>query len=408
MLRTLIRRIVGSVAAGQKYHLKLVFSDNSTYHSTRLGEPDVTIIIRNRAAEWRMALGGMFEFLESYFNGDVDIVGEQGLRRLINIGFRKPYGRFEHPLTFVKRRILEWRQNNKDFAQAKRNATFHYGLPTEFFHHVLGDTYGYSEGFWKEDTRTLDEAQHNNFDLICQKLQLSPGDKLVEVGPGWGYMSMLAAEKYGADVTSYGLVPSQNDGMRMIMRSRNFRGKLELVEKDHRQLADELSSYDRFVSIGVHEHAGRDCNEQWIRSIAIGLRPGGIGLISSTFNIRKRPTNYCTIKHLFPGGYIPSLAETLIFMEKYGLDVRAIENRSYHYQRTVEQWLHNFETRWEEIHAIDPVRFNEKFRRVWLFYLAGAAETFEAAREIINCYHITFVKGHFPGKGRSTPIDRAR
>lgn len=117
--------------------------------------------------------------------------------------------------------------------------------------------------------------------------------------------------------------------------------------------------------------AGRDCNEQWIRSIAIGLRPGGIGLISATFNMKKRPTNYCTIKHIFPGGSIPSLAETLILMEKYGLDARAIENLSYHYQRSVEQWLKNFETHWERIHAIDPVRFNEKFRRTWLFYLGG-------------------------------------
>ena len=408
MARTLIRRIVDRVAEGQKYHLKVVFSDRSTYHSTRLGDPDVTIIFRKRSAEWRMAFGGMFEFLESYFNGDVDIVGEQGLRRLINIGFRKPFGRIEHPLTFVKRRHLEWRQNNKDSAQAKRNATFHYGLPTEFFHLVLGDTYGYSEGFWKEDTRTLDEAQHNNFDLICQKLQLTPGDSLIEVGPGWGYLSMLAAEKYGAEVTSYGLVASQNDGMRMLMQARNFQGRLTLAEKDHREPANEPSRYDHFVSVGVHEHAGRDCNEQWIRSIAIGLRPGGLGLISSTFNIKKRPTNYCTIKHMFPGGYIPSLAETLILMEQYGLDVRAIENRSYHYHRTVEHWLKNFETHWEAIHALDPARFNEKFRRAWLFYLAGAAETFEAAGEIINCYHITFVKGHFPGKGPSTPIDRVR
>jgi cyclopropane-fatty-acyl-phospholipid synthase len=182
MVRGLIRRIVDSVAEGQKYHLKLVFSDNSTYHSTDHGDPNVTIIFRNRAAEWRMALGGMFEFLESYFKGDVDIVGEHGLRRLVNMGFHKPYGRLEHPLTLVKRRILEWRQNNKDFAQAKRNAIYHYGLPTAFFHLVLGDTYGYSEGFWMEGTRTLDEAQHNNFDLICRKLQLGPGDKLVEVG----------------------------------------------------------------------------------------------------------------------------------------------------------------------------------------------------------------------------------
>lgn len=407
MVRTLIRRIVDSVAEGQKYHLKVVFSDDSTYQSTRLGDPDVTIIFRKRAAEWRMALGGMFEFLESYISGDVDIVGEQGLRKLIHIGFGKPFGRLEHPLTFLKRRFLEWQQNNKDLAQAKRNAAFHYGLPTEFFHLVLGDTYAYTEGFWKEDTPTLDEAQHNNFDLICRKLHLGRGDRLIEVGPGWGYLAMLAAEKYGADVTCYGLVPSQNDGMRMLMQARDFHGQITLVEKDHRELANEPSRYDRFVSVGVHEHAGRDCNEEWIRSIAIGLRPGGIGLISATFNMKKRPTNYCTIKHIFPGGYIPSLAETLILMEKYGLDVRAIDNRSYHYHRTVEQWLMNFQTNWERIHAIDPVRFDEAFRRAWLFYLAGAAETFTAAREIINCYHITFVKGHFPGKRLSNPIDRA-
>ena len=408
MHRALIRHIVHSVAVGQKYHLKVVFSDGTTYHSTRLGEPDVTILFRNRAAEWRLVLGGMFEFLESYFEGDVDIVGEQGLRRLVNIGFRKVFGRFEHPLTFVKRRLLEWQQNNKDLARAKRNATFHYGLPTEFFHCVLGDTYGYSEGYWKEDTATLDQAQHNNFDEICQKLRLSPGTRLVEIGPGWGYLSMLAAEKYGADVTSYGLVTSQNDAMRALMNARGFRGKLTLAERDHRELANEPAAYDRFVSVGVHEHAGRDCNEEWIRSIAVGLRPGGLGLISATFNMRKRPTNYCTIKHVFPGGYIPSLAETLILMGKYGLDVRAVENMSYHYHRTVDQWLKNFEERWERIRAIDPALFNEKFRRTWLFYLGGAAETFEAAREIINCYHITFVKGHFGRRGRFVPIAGAR
>lgn len=405
MIRRLIRLIIDQVASGQKCHLQVVFCDHSTHHSAPSGDPDVTIILRNRAAEWRMAFGGMFEFLESYYNGDVDIVGDQGLRRLIHLGFQKPYGRIEHPLTFAKRCLLQWQQNNRDWVQAKRNAVYHYGLPMEFFRLVLGDTYGYSEGCWKEDTRTLDEAQHNNFDLICRKLRLNPGDRLVEIGPGWGYMSMLAAEKYGADVTSYGLVPSQNDGMRRLMEARNFSGKLRLVERDHRELANEPDSYDRFVSIGVHEHAGRDCNEQWIRGIAAGLRHGGIGLISAAFNIRKRPTNYSTIKHIFPGGYIPSLAQTLLLMEKHGLDVRLVENRSYHYHRSIEQWLRNFDTHWEQIHAIDPTRFNEKFRRTWLFYLAGSAETFTAAREIINCYHIAFVKGRFAQGDITLPVE---
>ena len=406
--RAIIRRIVDGVAAGQKYHLQVVFADGSVYHSERPGQPDITIVFRSRLAEWRMVLGGMFEFLEAHFDGDIDIVGDQGLRRLVNIGFRKPFGRIEHPLTFVKRRLLERRQNNRSLPQAKRNATFHYGMPTEFFRLVLGETYGYTEGFWEEGTRTLDEAQHNNFDMICRKLGLRPGLKLVEVGPGWGYLAMLAAQKYGAAVTAYGLVPSQNDAMRALMAARGFRGELALVERDHRELEGVPGAYDRFVSVGVHEHAGRDCNEQWIRSIATGLRPGGIGLISATFNMRKRPTNYCTIKHIFPGGYIPSLAETLLLMEKHGLDVRSVENLSYHYHRTVDCWLENLEKNWERIRAIDPSRFDEKFRRTWQFYLGGAAETFEAAREIINCFHVTFVKGHFARLGASVPMDRLR
>ena len=247
MVRALIRHIVDGVARGQKYHLHVVFADGSTYQSTRLGDPDITIIFRKRSAEWRMVLGGMFEFLESHFDGDVDIVGEHGLRRLVNIGFRKTFGRFEHPLTLAKRLWLERRQNNRDRARARRNAEFHYGLPAKFFHLLLGDTYGYSEGFWQDDTRTLDEAQHNNFDLICRKLRLSPGMKLVEVGPGWGYLSMLAAQRYGAVVTCYGLVESQNEAMRRLLQARDFSGSLELVAKDHRELADEPAASDRFV-----------------------------------------------------------------------------------------------------------------------------------------------------------------
>ena len=145
--------------------------------------------------------GGLFEFLEAYFNCDIDIIGEHGLRRLVNIGYRAPFGNSEHPITFCRRRLLEWQPSNKDCARAKCSSAHHYALPTEFFHLLLGDTYGYGEGHWGEDTRTLDLAQHNNFDLICQMLRLSQGDKLVEVDPGWGWMAMLAAQKYGADVT---------------------------------------------------------------------------------------------------------------------------------------------------------------------------------------------------------------
>lgn len=402
MIRKTIQGLVHDIAHGQKYRIRVVFANGSCYENTPTGQPDVTIIFRKRSAEWRMVCGGIFEFLESYFSGAVDLEGEHALQRLINIAFRQPYGRLEPPLTWVKRHYLEWRDNNRHLRQAKQNATYHYGLPMAFFHLLLGDTYGYTEGCWREDTQTLEQAQHNNFDDICRKLQLQPGDKLVEIGSGWGYMAMLAAEKYGVEVTNYGLVRRQNDGMRERMAGHPGADKIHIVEKDHRELEHEPGKYDKYVSIGVHEHAGKDCNEDWIRSIATGLRDGGRGLISATFNIGKKPTNYCTIKHIFPGGLFPSLAETLLLMEKHGLTVHAVENRSYHYHRTLQAWLRNFEAHWEQIRQIDPQIFTEQFRRTWLFYLSGSVETFEATHETLNCFHITFTKERLQRSGCGT------
>lgn len=395
MTHYIIKKIFQRITKGQKYHLKIVFANGSTYENTRAGEPDITIIFRKASAEWRLLCLGPLEFMEAYFDGDVDIIGDHALFKLVQIGYRTSLGNFEHPVMFLKRRLLERKQNNKDLAQAKKNATFHYGLPMEFFRLILGDTYGYSEGLWEEETKTLSEAKHNLYDRICRELLLQPGDKLVEVGAAWGYMSMLAAEKYGAEVTNYGVVKKQNEGMQLLVDKRELGSKVSIVEKDHRDLINEPGKYDKYVSIGVYEHAGRDCAEEWIKSIAVGLREDGIGLISATFNTKKQPTNYCTIKHVFPGGFIPSLSETLLLMEKYDLEVKKVENMSYHYDRTMREWLKNLEENWTAIQAIDPAIFTEKFRRIWLLYLGGVVEIFEAEKETLNLYHITFVKGRY-------------
>jgi cyclopropane-fatty-acyl-phospholipid synthase len=293
----------------------------------------------------------------------------------------------------VKRRYLEWRDSNHDFSRAKANARHHYGLPFEFFRLMLGDDCLYAEGYWLEGTTTLAEAQRQRCDYICRKLLLMPGDRLVEVGSGWGSMAIAAAEKYGANVVNYGLVPEQNRIMQARLEQRGLTGRVRIVERDHRDLCQEPAAYDRYLSVGVYEHAGFASQPRWIESIATALKPGGIGMISTTGYIEQFATEFLTIKYVFPGGSVPSLPRTLELLDHHGLHVVDVEELTWHYQRTAEHWLSNFETHWPEIQAIDPQVFTERFRRAWTYYLCGVIEGFRPGGGNLNLHHIIFTKG---------------
>ena len=145
------------------------------------------------------------------------------------------------------------------------------------------------------------------------------------VGSGWGSMAMLAAEEYGAEVVNYGLVPEQNRVMQARLEQRGLSGRVRIVERDHRDLIREPATYDRYLSVGVYEHAGFAEQSRWIESIATALKPGGIGMISTTTYIEQFATEFLTIKYVFPGGSVPSLPRTLELLDHYGLHVVDVE-----------------------------------------------------------------------------------
>jgi cyclopropane-fatty-acyl-phospholipid synthase len=392
VMQSAIRRTLGKVARGQSTPLRVVFTDQSSYQN-REAEPEVTIVFKSKRAERRTALFGYVGFFEYYFEGEVDILGMQPVRKLIHMAYASGYKHTTNPLIRFHRRRLEHRQSNREYARAKANARAHYGVPVELFRALLGETICYAEGHWPEGTETLDEAQHKRCDYICRKLLLRPGDKMVEVGSAWGYMSMLAAEKYGANVINYGLVPEQNVVMQQRLVEKGLTDRVKIIEKDHRELKREPDTYDKYVSIGVYEHAGMDCQRGWIESIAVALKPGGIGVLATTTYMENVPTEYLTIKYVFPGGQVPSLPLTLALMDEFGLHVVDVEDLSAHYQRTGEEWLRNLDSKWPEIKAIDPGTFTEKFRRIWTYYLSGVVENFRPGGGNLNLHHITFEKG---------------
>jgi cyclopropane-fatty-acyl-phospholipid synthase len=159
------------------------------------------------------------------------------------------------------------------------------------------------------------------------------------------------------------------------------------------------------VSIGVLEHAGRDQLDEVVRAHADSLKPGGLGMLHFIGHVGVFETEFFIRKHVFPGGWIPSLAETIAAMERAGLEVLDIENLRRHYALTLDAWAERFERNWERIHAIDPKRFDERFRRVWRAYLFGCAEMFRSPHGHTHLFQITFSKGNVARE--AYPMSRA-
>jgi cyclopropane-fatty-acyl-phospholipid synthase len=212
-------------------------------------------------------------------------------------------------------------------------------------------------------------------------------------------MPIYMAKRYGVDVTVYNPVRRQNDYMRARFRRHGLADRIRLVEGDHRDIVREEGAFDRFVSIGVHEHAGHSLKQyrRWAQSIAAALKEGGIGVVSTTSFMTRQMTNLLTLKYIFPGGHLPSLPDTLAAFDQAGLMLVEIENLWPHYHRTLDEWRKNFARHWPEIQKADPSIFTEKFRRIWTMYLEGTVAVFS---DSLDLSHIIFTKGraadHYP------------
>jgi cyclopropane-fatty-acyl-phospholipid synthase len=158
------------------------------------------------------------------------------------------------------------------------------------------------------------------------------------------------------------------------------------------------------VSIGVLEHAGREQLGEVVRAHAEFLKPGGLGMLHFIGHVGRRDTEFFIREHVFPGGWIPSLADVIVAMEESGLEVVDIENLRRHYAPTLDAWAERFDRNWERIQALDPAKFNERFRRTWRSYLVGCAEMFRSLPERTHLFQIVFSKGNVTE--RSYPMSR--
>jgi cyclopropane-fatty-acyl-phospholipid synthase len=365
-------------------------------------EPAFTVIFRTDSAVAATFVRGHIGLLESYFDQQVDVLGDFGAAMAagINSGFDV---RFD-AVNSVENNLLEWRGANRSPEQAKANARAHYGLGEPFYRLWLDEPLKmYTCGYWPEGTASLEQAQRNKIDHVCRKIRLAPGERFVDIGCGFGGFMFRAAETTGATGTGVNTTTEQVQWLAAEIQRRGLQEKLRVREADFR---DVDAQYDKVVSIGVLEHAGRDQLAEVIRAHAAFLKPGGLGLLHFIGHVGRRDTELFIRKHVFPGGWIPSLADALVEMEGCGLEVVDVENLRRHYVPTLEAWTQRFAASWPAIQALDPVRFDERFRRVWTAYLVGCAEMFRSASGQTHLFQVVFSMGNV--SAASYPMSRDR
>jgi cyclopropane-fatty-acyl-phospholipid synthase len=350
--------------------------------------PAFTLIFNTARAERRAALFGHFGILEAYFDGEADIEGS--LAKALAAGME---GGADQPTVPVKllNRWHELLHRNASRTQAQKNAEFHYALGPEFYKLWLDDPYMfYTCAYWKDGTRTLEEAQHNKAEHVARKICLKPGEEVVDVGSGFGGFLLYAAEQYGAKVTAINTTGSQAEHARKQVESRRLGAAVQM----HGDFRDAGRQFDKVASIGCLEHAGRDQLGEVIRAHASYLKKGGIGLLHFIGHVGRMDTDFFIRKYIFPGGWIPSLADVIVEMEKCGLEVLDVENLRRHYALTLDHWAERFDRNWEKARALDPRRFDERFRRIWRVYLYGCAEMFRSLTGRTHLFQIVFSKGN--------------
>jgi|HubBroStandDraft_1064217.scaffolds.fasta_scaffold36732_2 cyclopropane-fatty-acyl-phospholipid synthase len=270
-------------------------------------------------------------------------------------------------------------------ARDARAVSHHYDISNDFYRLVLGETMTYSCAYFENQHDDLDDAQRAKYDLVCRKLGLSPGMRLLDIGCGWGGMTMHAVEHYGAQALGITLSEQQAQLARERIAAAGLSGSIEIRLQDYRDLED--GPFDAISSIGMFEHVGAARLREYFTAVRRLLHPEG-RLLNHAISrpgssARYRPAigeNTFVGRYVFPDGELLEVGEVVSAMQDAGLEVRDVESLREHYARTLRSWVTNLEGSWERaVDLVGPTRAN-----IWRLYMAGSALEFEAARISIH------------------------
>jgi len=322
------------------------------------------IRIHNQEAYQQILSKGSLGFGEAYMDGHWDAHSlDELFTRLLHFDTDQNlpgWAKVRLTVQNLRYRFLNLQSSKRAFQVGNQ----HYDIGNDVFEAMLDSTMSYSCGFW-ENADTLEQAQYDKLDMICRKLQLHPGERLLEIGCGWGGLAQHAAKYYGAEVL--GITVSKEQLHLAQQRCAGLPVKIELM--DYRKLEGE---FDKVVSVGMFEHVGSKNYQTYFDHVSRLMKPEGLFLLHSIGNYNTtRSVDPWIDKYIFPNGKLPSAKEITSAIEKK-MVIEDWHNFGPDYDKTLMAWMNNFEKAWPKLkHS-----YSEKFYRMWKYYLMSSAGFF--------------------------------
>jgi cyclopropane-fatty-acyl-phospholipid synthase len=338
------------------------------------GSPGISVAIRlhDPALHWKLLVRPRLFLLEAYMDGTLTIE-EGSLYDLIDLlaanlealpdGF---LGRFLNGSGTALRRINQY----NPVSRARRNVAHHYDLSDQLYELFLDQDRQYSCAYFSDSGDSLDTAQLNKKRHIAAKLLIRPGQRVLDIGSGWGGLALYLASDCGADVTGLTLSVEQH---RVATRRAAAAGLSDRVRFYLRDYREELGRFDRIVSVGMFEHVGINHYNAFFTRLKSLLAPDGVALLHSIGRMDGPGSTHPWIrKYIFPGGYFPALSEVLPVVEQSRLWVTDVEILRLHYAETLKSWRDRFARNRDRLSEI----YDERFCRMWETYLVGSEVAF--------------------------------
>lgn len=364
-------------------------------------QPTVTVNILSPGALRYFVPPSLDNLADGYVNGHFDVQGQatdivDAAARLAHVGvpMRGRFGRLFSAL-------------RHDRVRDAHAIEHHYDVSNDFYRVWLGEAMVYSCAYFPSRKESLEDAQTAKLDHVLNKLMLKPGERLLDIGCGWGALAMRAAQKYGAQVVGITLSKNQHALARERVAQAGLANQIEIRLQDYRDTDERDGPFDKITSIGMFEHVGLNHLDAYFRKMNSLLKDGGLvlnhGITSTDPGSGATPLGAANFieKYVFPNGELPHISLALQGMQSAGLETLDVECLRRHYARTLAFWSKNYEQESEAIRTM----VDETTYRVWRIYLAGCAHAF--AQNWVSVYQVLACKAGTSEQLNPTPWSRA-
>ena len=352
------------------------------------GPGDADIQVKHPDFYKRVLRDGALGFGESYMDGWWEVKKmDELMYRILHASLQEKVKTMNNYLHYLEALLLNAGKKSKAFEVGEK----HYDIGNELFEKMLDKTMAYSCGYWK-DAQNLNDAQKAKLDLICRKLLLKPGMKVLDIGCGWGGFCKYAAENYGVEVVGITVSKEQVEYATNITQGL----KVKIMLMDYRDLTNESFTeeenlFDRVVSVGMFEHVGYKNYSTFMQTVQKLLKEDGLFLLHTIGSNQSVVTSdLWSNKYIFPNSHVPSIKqiggaiENLFVMEDW-------HSFGAYYDKTLMAWFDNFESNWDQIKS----NYDERFYRMWKYYLLSSAGSFRARN--VQLWQIVLSKKGVPG-----------